>query len=622
MRNKPQYSAATIHRLMAYIAGHAKGIFALSCLCVLVSTVANVSGSMFMQVLVDQYISPLLLEEHPVFTGLARVLLTMAAIYLIGVVCTLCYSRLMVLVSQGCLKAIRDDMFDHMQTLPIGYFDTHTHGDVMSHYTNDTDTLRQFISQALPQLFSCAITVLAAFCVMVYYSWVLALVVVAVTVVIVLITKKVGGTSTHYFMAQQTALGELNGYIEEMLGGQKVVKVFCHEQQSKEGFLAQNDDLFTQARMANRYGNVLMPILSQIGNLQYVILALVGGGMAITGTGGITAGVVVAFLSLSKSFSMPIQQIAQQISMVAMALAGAGRIFALLDEQPEADGGTVTLVNARETDGQLSETQDHTGLFAWKEVRPDGTAAYTKLTGHIRLDHVDFGYVPTKQILYDIDLTAQPGQKIAFVGATGAGKTTITNLLNRFYDLTGGSIQYDGIPIDRIEKPSLRRSLGIVLQDTHLFTATILENIRYGRLDATDEECIAAARLAGADDFISRLPQGYHTRLAGAGEGLSQGQRQLLAIARAAVADPPAMILDEATSSIDTRTEALVQRGMDALMAGRTTFVIAHRLSTIQNADLIVVLDHGHIIEMGNHDTLIAQKGTYYQLYTGAFELE
>ena len=621
MIRKPQYSGATIKRLMAYITGHAKGIFALSCLCVLVSTVANVSGSMFMQVLVDQYIAPLLLEEHPVFTGLARVLLTMAAIYLIGVVCTLLYSRLMVLVSQGCLKAIRDDMFDHMQTLPIGYFDTHTHGDVMSHYTNDTDTLRQFISQALPQLFSCAITVLAAFCVMVYYSWVLALVV-AVTVVIVLVTKKVGGTRTHYFMAQQTSLGDLNGYIEEMLGGQKVVKVFCHEQQSKEGFLAQNDDLFTQSRMANRYGNVLMPILGQIGNLQYVILALVGGGMAITGTGGITAGVVVAFLSLSKSFSMPIQQIAQQISMVAMALAGAGRIFALLDEQPETDGGTVTLVNAQETDGQLQETQDHTGLFAWKEVRPDGTAAYTKLTGLIQLDHVDFGYVPEKQILYDINLTAQPGQKIAFVGATGAGKTTITNLINRFYDLTGGAIRYDGIPIDHIQKPSLRRSLGIVLQDTHLFSATVLENIRYGRLDATDEDCIAAAKLAGADDFISRLPQGYQTRLAGAGEGLSQGQRQLLAIARAAVADPPAMILDEATSSIDTRTEALVQRGMDALMAGRTTFVIAHRLSTIQNADVIVVLDHGHIIEMGNHDTLIAQKGTYYQLYTGAFELE
>ena len=453
-------------------------------------------------------------------------------------------------------------------------------------------------------------------------AYVVLALVVAVTVVIVLVTKKVGGTSTHYFMAQQTSLGDLNGYIEEMLGGQKVVKVFCHEQQSKEGFLAQNDDLFTQSRMANRYGNVLMPILGQIGNLQYVILALVGGGMAITGTGGITAGVVVAFLSLSKSFSMPIQQIAQQISMVAMALAGAGRIFALLDKQPETDGGTVTLVNAQETDGQLQETQNHTGLFAWKEVRPDGTAAYTKLTGLIQLDHVDFGYVPEKQILYDINLTAQPGQKIAFVGATGAGKTTITNLINRFYDLTGGAIRYDGIPIDHIQKPSLRRSLGIVLQDTHLFSATVLENIRYGRLDATDEDCIAAAKLAGADDFISRLPQGYQTRLAGAGEGLSQGQRQLLAIARAAVADPPAMILDEATSSIDTRTEALVQRGMDALMAGRTTFVIAHRLSTIQNADVIVVLDHGHIIEMGNHDTLIAQKGTYYQLYTGAFELE
>ena len=585
MTSKPQYSGATIKRLMAYIAGHAKGIFVLSCLCVLVSTVANVSGSMFMQVLVDQYIAPLLLEDNPVFTGLARVLLTMAAIYLIGVLCTLCYSRLMVRGSQGCLKAIRDDMFNHMQTLPIGYFDTHTHGDVMSHYTNDTDTLRQFISQALPQLFSCAITVLASFCVMVYYSRVLALLVVAVTVVIVLVTKKVGGTSTHYFMAQQAALGSLNGYIEEMLGGQKVVKVFCHEAQSEAGFLAQNDDLYTQARMANRYGNVLMPILSQIGNLQYVLLALVGGGMAIAGTGGITAGVVVAFLSLSKSFSMPIQQIAQQISMVAMALAGADRIFTLLDQAPEADGGTVTLVNARQTDDSLQECQEHTGLFAWKEQQPNGTAVYTKLSGHIQLDHLDFGYVPDKQILYDINLTAQPGQKIAFVGATGAGKTTITNLLNRFYDLTGGSI-------------------------------------RYGRLDATDEDCIAAAKLAGADDFISRLPQGYHTRLTGAGEGLSQGQRQLLAIARAAVADPPAMILDEATSSIDTRTEALVQRGMDALMAGRTTFVIAHRLSTIQNADLIVVLDHGHVIEMGNHDTLIAQKGTYYQLYTGAFELE
>lgn len=619
---KTSFRGATIRRLLRYIVGHARGLFVLSCLCVLLSTAANVSGALFLQVLVDQYIAPLLLADHPVFTGLARVLATMAAVYLVGALCTLLYSRLMVRVSQGCLKAIRDDMFDHMQTLPIGYFDTHTHGDVMSHYTNDTDTLRQFISQALPQLFSCAITILAAFCVMVYYSWLLSLLVVAITALVVVLTKKVGGASTRYFMGQQTSLGEINGYIEELLGGQKVVKVFCHEQQSTEGFAAKNDHLFYQARMANRYGNVLMPILYQIGNLQYVLLALVGGGMALAGVGGITPGVVVAFLSLSKSFSMPIQQIAQQISMVAMALAGAERIFTLLAEAPETDSGTVTLVSAQEKDGRLQETQTHTGLFAWKLHQPDGTAAYTKLTGAIQLTHVDFGYDPAKPILHDITLSAQPGQKIAFVGATGAGKTTVTNLLNRFYEITGGRICYDGLSIDRIQKPALRRSLGMVLQDTHLFTGTVLENIRYGRLDATDEACITAAKLAGAHDFISHLPQGYHTLLTGAGEGLSQGQRQLLSIARAAVADPPAMILDEATSSIDTRTEHLVQQGMDALMAGRTTFVIAHRLSTIQNADVIVVLDHGRILEIGDHDTLMAQGGTYYQLYTGAFELE
>lgn len=619
---KTSFRGATIRRLLRYIVGHARGLFVLSCLCVLLSTAANVSGALFLQVLVDQYIAPLLLADHPVFTGLARVLATMAAVYLVGALCTLLYSRLMVRVSQGCLKAIRDDMFDHMQTLPIGYFDTHTHGDVMSHYTNDTDTLRQFISQALPQLFSCAITILAAFCVMVYYSWLLSLLVVAITALVVVLTKKVGGASTRYFMGQQTSLGEINGYIEELLGGQKVVKVFCHEQQSTEGFAAKNDHLFYQARMANRYGNVLMPILYQIGNLQYVLLALVGGGMALAGVGGITPGVVVAFLSLSKSFSMPIQQIAQQISMVAMALAGAERIFTLLAEAPETDSGTVTLVSAQEKDGRLQETQTHTGLFAWKLHQPDGTAAYTKLTGAIQLTHVDFGYDPAKPILHDITLSAQPGQKIAFVGATGAGKTTVTNLLNRFYEITGGRICYDGLSIDHIQKPALRRSLGMVLQDTHLFTGTVLENIRYGRLDATDEACITAAKLAGAHDFISHLPQGYHTLLTGAGEGLSQGQRQLLSIARAAVADPPAMILDEATSSIDTRTEHLVQQGMDALMAGRTTFVIAHRLSTIQNADVIVVLDHGHILEIGDHDTLMAQGGTYYQLYTGAFELE
>ncbi|WP_417084835.1 ABC transporter ATP-binding protein [Evtepia gabavorous] len=619
---KTSFRGATIRRLLRYIVGHARGLFVLSCLCVLLSTAANVSGALFLQVLVDQYIAPLLLADHPVFTGLARVLATMAAVYLVGALCTLLYSRLMVRVSQGCLKAIRDDMFDHMQTLPIGYFDTHTHGDVMSHYTNDTDTLRQFISQALPQLFSCAITILAAFCVMVYYSWLLSLLVVAITALVVVLTKKVGGASTRYFMGQQTSLGEINGYIEEMLGGQKVVKVFCHEQQSTEGFAAKNDHLFYQARMANRYGNVLMPILYQIGNLQYVLLALVGGGMALAGVGGITPGVVVAFLSLSKSFSMPIQQIAQQISMVAMALAGAERIFTLLAEAPETDSGTVTLVSAQEKDSRLQETQTHTGLFAWKLHQPDGTAAYTKLTGAIQLAHVDFGYDPAKPILHDITLSAQPGQKIAFVGATGAGKTTVTNLLNRFYEITGGRICYDGLSIDRVQKPALRRSLGMVLQDTHLFTGTVLENIRYGRLDATDEACITAAKLAGAHDFISHLPQGYHTLLTGAGEGLSQGQRQLLSIARAAVADPPAMILDEATSSIDTRTEHLVQQGMDALMAGRTTFVIAHRLSTIQNADVIVVLDHGRILEIGDHDTLMAQGGTYYQLYTGAFELE
>ena len=619
---KTSFRGATIRRLLRYIVGHARGLFVLSCLCVLLSTAANVSGALFLQVLVDQYIAPLLLADHPVFTGLARVLATMAAVYLVGALCTLLYSRLMVRVSQGCLKAIRDDMFDHMQTLPIGYFDTHTHGDVMSHYTNDTDTLRQFISQALPQLFSCAITILAAFCVMVYYSWLLSLLVVAITALVVVLTKKVGGASTRYFMGQQTSLGEINGYIEEMLGGQKVVKVFCHEQQSTEGFAAKNDHLFYQARMANRYGNVLMPILYQIGNLQYVLLALVGGGMALAGVGGITPGVVVAFLSLSKSFSMPIQQIAQQISMVAMALAGAERIFTLLAEAPETDSGTVTLVSAQEKDSRLQETQTHTGLFAWKLHQPDGTAAYTKLTGAIQLTHVDFGYDPAKPILHDITLSAQPGQKIAFVGATGAGKTTVTNLLNRFYEITGGRICYDGLSIDRVQKPALRRSLGMVLQDTHLFTGTVLENIRYGRLDATDEACITAAKLAGAHDFISHLPQGYHTLLTGAGEGLSQGQRQLLSIARAAVADPPAMTLDEATSSIDTRTEHLVQQGMDALMAGRTTFVIAHRLSTIQNADVIVVLDHGRILEIGDHDTLMAQGGTYYQLYTGAFELE
>ena len=538
------HRASTAKRLFVYIVSHAKALFSIACICVLISTLANVSGSMFMQVLVDQYIAPLLTEVNPVFTGLIRVLLIMAGIYAVGVLSTLIYTRLMVRVSQGSLKAIRDDMFNHMQSLPIRYFDTHTHGDVMSHYTNDTDTLRQFISQALPQLFSCAVTIIASFSVMLYYSWQLALLVVLVTLLIVLITKKIAGASTRFFIRQQTSLGNINGYIEEMLGGQKVVKVFCHEEKAKEGFVEKNDQLYHVARNAHKFANILMPILGQIGNLQYVLLALVGGWMALSGIGGITPGIVVAFLSLSKSYSMPIQQISQQINMIAMALAGAERIFTLIDEQPETDDGYITLVQVTDRDGVLTESDHYTGIFAWKEPLEDGSFRYTKLTGDIRLKDVDFGYEEGKVVLHDITLYAEPGQKVAFVGATGAGKTTITNLLNRFYDIADGKIRYDGININKIKKSDLRRSLGIVLQDTNLFTGTVMENIRYGKLDATDEECIAAAKLANAHGFISRLPHGYQTLLTGAGEDLSQGQRQLLAIARAAVADPPVMILD------------------------------------------------------------------------------
>lgn len=582
----------------------------------------NAGSSMFIQVLVDQYIEPLLLSKHPVFDGLIKILLIMGIIYLIGAAATLLYSQFMVNVSQGCLKAIRDDMFNHMQKLPIRYFDTHTHGDIMSHYTNDTDTLRQFISQALPQMFSCAISVIFSFCIMLYYSIPLSLVVVVVTILILCITKYIAGHSTRYFARQQTSLGNINGYIEEMLEGQKVVKVFCHEEKSEEGFDEKNDLLYEDARNANRYANILMPILSQIGNLQYILLAILGGTLVLSGKGNMTAGVVVAFLSLSKAFSMPIQQISQQMSMVSMALAGAQRIFDLIDEEVETDNGYVTLVNAVKTKDGLCETKEYTGIYAWKHPHHDGTVTYQEMKGDIQLRDVDFGYVPEKLILHGVNVYAHPGEKIAFVGSTGAGKTTITNLINRFYDIDDGKIRYDGININKIKKADLRRSLGIVLQDTYLFTGTVMENIRYGKLDASDKECIAAAKLANADEFIRRLPDGYNTMLTGAGEDLSQGQRQLLAIARAAVANPPAMILDEATSSIDTRTEKLVQNGMDELMKGRTTFVIAHRLSTIQNSDVIMVLDHGRIIERGNHESLIAKKGTYYQLYTGAFELE
>ena len=619
-----RFDGRTVKRLMQYIVVHNKGLFAISVVCILISTLADVGGSIFMQVLVDDYIAPLLEEANPVFTGLVKFLCVMGAMYAVGVICTLVYSRLMVFVSQRSLKSIRDDMFNHMQTLPIRYFDTHSHGDIMSHYTNDTDTLRQFISQALPQVFASAITVIASFCIMLYYSRILSLVVIAVTVVILIVTAKISGGSTRYFIRQQTSLAGVNGYIEEMFNGQKVIKVFNHERKSEEGFDVKNNELYEDSRRANRYANMLMPILNQIGNIQYVLLAFIGGVMAINSFGGITAGVVVAFLSLSKSFSMPFQQIAQQVSMISMAFAGADRIFKLIDEQPETDDGYVMLVNANiAEDGTITESEARTGRWAWKHPhRAEGTVTYTELKGDIRMVDVDFGYTPEKIVLHNVTLYAEPGQKLAFVGATGAGKTTITNLINRFYDIADGKIRYDGININKIKKADLRRSLGIVLQDTFLFTGTVMDNIRYGKLDATDEECIAAAKLANADEFIRRLPDGYNTMLTGAGAGLSQGQRQLIAIARAAVADPPAMILDEATSSIDTRTEKLVQAGMDKLMDGRTTFVIAHRLSTIQNSDVIMVLDHGRIIERGNHESLIAKHGTYYQLYTGAFELE
>lgn len=622
MKKTKKYSGKTIMRLLRYIAGNSKGLFIISIICVILSTLAEVAGSLFVQILVDDYITPLLATSNPIFSGLIKAILIMTAIYAIGVICTYIYNRFMVKVSQGVLKSIRDDMFNHMQSLPIRYFDTNTHGNIMSHYTNDTDTLRQFISQALPMIFSCAITVLASFIVMLYYSWLLSIIVIVITVILLLITKSMAGKSTRFFIRQQTSLGSVNGYIEEMFNGQKVVKVFCHERKSEEGFTDKNNMLYDDSRKANRYANILMPLMGQIGNLQYVILAFVGGILALNGYGGITAGIVIAFLTLSKNFSMPLMQIAQQISMVSMAFAGAERIFKLIDEQPETDDGYITLVNVTDDNGILIESEKRTGIFAWKYPHHDGTTTLTRLAGDIRMVEMDFGYVPEKTVLHDITLFAEPGQKIAFVGATGAGKTTITNLLNRFYDIADGKIRYDGININKIKKADLRKSLGIVLQDTYLFTGTIMDNIRYGRLDATDEECIAAAKLSNADKFISCLPEGYNTILTGAGAGLSQGQRQLLAIARAAVANPPVMILDEATSSIDTRTEKLVQNGMDELMKGRTTFVIAHRLSTIQNSDVIMVLDHGKIIERGNHESLIDKHGTYYQLYTGAFELE
>lgn len=615
----------TLGRLLHYIRDGYAVQFGVVLVCILISAVVNVAGSMFLRVLIDDYIAPLLLEAAPVFTGLIHAILLMGLIYLTGIVSTFLYNWLMVAISQGILKKVRDEMFGRMQTLPIRYFDTHTHGDLMSHFTNDTDTLQQMLSQSVPQMFSSIMTIIAVFIAMLATNVWLTLFVLAGVAVMLVVVKRIGGQSAKYFLEQQTSLGKVNGYIEEMINGQKVVKVFCHEDKCKEQFDALNDELRENAKNANTFANILMPIMMNIGNLLYVLVAVVGGTLALSGVVGssITIGVIASFLQLTKSFTQPVTQISQQFNSIVMALAGAERIFELMDEAPETDDGYVTLVNAKyDKNGELVETPEKTNIWAWKHPHEDGTTTYQQVRGDVRFFDVDFGYNPEKIVLHDITLYAEPGQKVAFVGATGAGKTTITNLINRFYDLADGKIRYDGININKIKKADLRRSLGIVLQDTNLFTGTIRDNIRYGNLEATDQEIEAAAQLAGADDFIRRLPDGYDTVIDGDGGSLSQGQRQLLSIARAAVADPPVMILDEATSSIDTRTESIVQAGMDGLMYGRTVFVIAHRLSTVQNADVIMVLELGHIIELGNHAQLIAERGKYYQLYTGAFELE
>lgn len=605
-------------RLMGFIFKKYLPACIIVVICIFVSVLANVQGTMFTKNLIDDYIVPLLKTGNPDYGPLLAAMGRVTVFYGIGVISTFAYSKIMIYVSQGTIKNLRVELFSHMQDLPIRYFDSHAHGDIMSIYTNDIDTLRQLISQSLPQILNSVITVVSVFVSMVILNIPLTVLTIVMVIVTTVVTKKFAGFSSRYFLSQQRDLGKVNGFIEEMLNGQKVVKVFTHEQENIEDFDKINDELFESAYNANMYSNMLGPVNAQIGNLSYVLCALAGGVMALSGFGGLTLGKLASFLTFNKSFNMPISQVSQQFNSIIMALAGCDRIFSLLDEAPETDEGYVSLVNAKEENGTLTETPEHTGLWAWKHThQADGSVDYKKLEGDVVFDDVDFGYVPEKIVLHDVDLFATPGQKIAFVGTTGAGKTTITNLINRFYDIADGKIRYDGININKIKKADLRHSLGIVLQDTHLFTATVMENIRYGKLDATDDEVYAAARLANADTFIRQLPDGYNTVLTGDGANLSQGQRQLLAIARAAIADPPVLILDEATSSIDTRTERIVQDGMDKLMHGRTTFVIAHRLSTVRNSDCIMVLEQGRIIERGSHDELISKKGKYYQLYTG-----
>lgn len=593
--------------------------FLLVVVCIVVTAISTLQGVLFMQKLYDDYIAPLLQSQTPDFSNLASALFQVGIVYAIGIVCAYAYNRIMVNVSQGTMRNLRIELFHHMESLPIKYFDTHAHGDIMSIYTNDVDTLRQLISQSIPQIINSLVSVVTTFISMFVLNLPLTVLTLVMIGVMLFVTSKIAAKSAFYFGKQQKDLGRVNGYIEEMMDGQKVVKVFCHEEKSIEQFKKLNDDLRESAKNANTFANITMPINANIGNISYVLCAVVGSVMALSGYAGLTLGTLITFMTLNRNSSMPVTQISQQLNSIVMAMAGANRVFQLIDEKPEEDNGYVELVNAKENpDGSLTETKERTGLWAWRHPhKADGTVTYTKLEGDITFNDVDFGYTEDKIVLHNVKLYATPGQKIAFVGSTGAGKTTITNLINRFYDIQDGKIRYDNININKIKKADLRRSLGIVLQDTHLFTGTVMDNIRYGRLDATDEECIAAAKLANADGFVRRLPDGYQTMLTGDGANLSQGQRQLLAIARAAVADPPVLILDEATSSIDTRTEKLVQEGMDRLMKGRTTFVIAHRLSTVRNSDCIMVLEQGRIIERGTHDQLIEEKGRYYQLYTG-----